>query len=64
MKSDHPSDLTALVEAFERLSSVDDPVEFHIQFEREQKASGLRVSTFKAAFRAWQAQQDKRGTAS
>lgn len=64
MKSDHPSDLTTLVEAFERLSSVDDPVEFHIQFEREQKASGLRVSTFKAAFRAWQAQQDKGGTAS
>ena len=64
MTSDRPSDLTALVEAFERLSSVDDPVEFHIQFEREQKASGLRVSTFKAAFRAWQAQQNKEGTAS
>jgi hypothetical protein len=63
MKNDYTSDLTTLVEAFERLSNVDDPVKFHIQFEREQKASGLRVSTFKAAFRAWQAQQNKEGTA-
>jgi len=62
--SNHTSDLTALVEAFQRLSAIDDPVKFCVEFEREQKGSGLRLGTFKSAWTARIAQQqEKRGGA-
>lgn len=63
MKSDR-LDLTTLLDAFQRLSAIDDPIEFCVQFETEQKQSRLRLSTFRAAWRAWVAQQDKGGTKS
>jgi hypothetical protein len=62
MNSDHPSEaLSPLIEAFQRLSDITDLVEFHVEFEKEQRASGLRVGTFKSAWKAWQAQQQDRG---
>ncbi len=57
-------DLKTLLDCFHRLSDVDDPIEFCVQFETEQKRSALRLSTFRAAWRAWVAQQDKGGTKS
>lgn len=57
--SNHTSDLTALVEAFQRLSAIDDPVKFCVEFEREQKESGLRLGTFKEAWKAWKAEASK-----
>ncbi len=59
MTSDRTSDLTALLNAFQRLAAITDPIEFCVQFEQEQKYSGLRLGTFKAAWRAWVAQQDE-----
>ncbi len=62
MTSDHLSEkLAALIEAFERLSAIDDPVLFPIELEEEQKKSGLRLGTFKSSFQAWKAQQQDRG---
>lgn len=55
--------LATLIVAFERLSAIDDPVLFPIELEEEQKKSGLRLGTFKAAFQAWKAQQDEQGEA-
>lgn len=51
-------DLSPLLQAFERLSANPDPVSFHVQFEWEQRQSGLRLSTFKAAWSSWNQQQE------
>jgi hypothetical protein len=61
MTSDRTSALTALLTAFQHLSTIDNPIEFHIEFEKQQKLSRLRLSTFRAAWRAWVAQQDSEG---
>ena len=64
MTSDRLSALTALLTAFQHLSTINNPIEFHIEFEKQQKESGLRLGTFRAAWKSWKSQQDKGGTAS
>lgn len=62
MTSDRPSEnLTPLIEGFKRLSAVTDLVEFHVEFEKEQRASGLRIGTFKSAWKAWITQEQDKG---
>lgn len=61
MTSDRTSDLIALLDAFQRLSTITDPIEFCVQFEQEQKRSRLRLGTFKSAWAVWKSQQDKGG---
>lgn len=62
MTSDRPSEnLAPLIEGFKRLSAVADLVEFHVEFEKEQRASGLRISTFKSAWKAWITQEQDKG---
>jgi hypothetical protein len=63
MKSDRPSDLTTLLAAFQHLSPIDNPIQFHVEFEKQQKASGLRLGTFKAAWKSWKTQQGEGGEA-
>ncbi len=57
--SNHTSDLNQLIEAFQRLSAIDDPVKFCVELEREQKQSGLRLGTFREAWKAWKAEASK-----
>lgn len=61
MTSDRTSDLTALLDGFRRLSAITDPIEFCVQFEKEQKQSRLRLGTFKSCWAAWESQQQDRG---
>lgn len=51
--------LNTLIQAFERLAAIENMVAFHVQFEQEQRQSGLRLSTFKASWAAWN--QTRRG---
>ena len=58
----HPSEaLSSLISAFQRLADITDLVEFHVQFEKEQRASALRLGTFKSAWKTWRTQQQDRG---
>jgi len=50
-----------LLQTFEALAEVADPVRFAIEFEHEQRRSGLRLTTFKAAYKAWLIQRETGG---
>jgi len=50
-----------LLRAFESLAKVTDRVRFEVEFEQEQKKSGLRLGTYRKAYRAWTAQRKKGG---
>jgi len=62
MTSDLTSEnLTPLIEGFKRLSAVTDLVEFHVEFEKEQRSSGLRITTFRSCWKAWKTQEQDKG---
>lgn len=53
------TDFERLLESFQELSQLSDPVRFPLEFEKRQKASGLRLTTFREAYKAWTSQQGK-----
>jgi len=48
----------ALLQSFEVLAGITDPVRFPLEFEREQRRSGLRLSTFRQAYQPWLTQRE------
>jgi hypothetical protein len=50
-----------LLQSFESLAEVANPVKFPLLFEQEQRRSGLRVTTFRRSYQAWLTQRKKGG---
>ena len=46
----------SIIRAFEDLTQIEDETRFLYEFEIAQKASGLRVSTFRAMWESWLAE--------
>lgn len=60
-ETSHEADYQKLLQAFEALALIRDPIKFPVEFELSQRKSGLRLTTFKAAYRAWVTQQERGG---
>jgi len=46
---------------FQELDSISDSLCFAFEFEQKQKASGLRLTTFRAMYQVWTSQQGGQG---
>lgn len=55
------TDFEQLLQSFDELSRVSDPIRFPLEFEKQQKLSGLRLGTFREAYRAWTSTKEQGG---